>query len=360
MSGPTVMAPATRNRFRTLLKTLRVPAYLAALILAFPLFDGWYSEGVSHIRVLFGKLAVSTGIAPEGQQVMLGIFKPEVPYVLDDLRGMERHIGTRFDILSFYSTWGDRDEDQFPIELLRAVDDHGAMAMITWEPWTSEFAVNAGRSSDALRTDLAEISAGRYDAYIRSWAREAVIFGKPFFLRFAHEMNNPQYPWSTQAGNTAEEFIRAWRHVWTLFREEGAENVLWVWSPKREAPRELYPGGEYVDWVGTGVFNYGIHGDGWFGFEYLYESVYRSVVLFDKPVMIAELGSVSSGGSRPDWFADAFRKIAARYPATRAVVLFNNPADQTLPGMEMDWSVEDDATTLDRIAGAVQDGIVRN
>ena len=156
-----------------------------------------------------------------------------------------------------------------------------------------------------------------------------------------------------------EDFIRAWRHVWTVFREEGAENVLWVWSPKREAPRELYPGGEYVDWIGTGVFNYGIHGEGWFGFEYLYESVYRSVVMYDKPVMIAELGSVSSGGSRPDWFADVFRKIAVQYPATRAIVLFNNPADRTLPGMEMDWSIEDEETTLERIASAVEQGVLR-
>lgn len=359
MRTTSVAKPVAGGRTATLLKALRVPAYIAALVLAFPLFDGWYSEGVSHVRVLIGKLAVSAGVAPEGQQLMLGIYKPEVPYAFDGLREMEGRIGKRFDILSFYTTWGDRGEDQFPIELLRAVDEHGSMAMITWEPWTTEFAMNAGRSSDAMRTDLGEIAGGRYDDYLRNWAREAVIFGKPFFLRFAHEMNNPQYPWSTQAGNTPEEFIRAWRHVWNVFREEGAENVLWVWSPKREAPRELYPGGEYVDWIGTGVFNYGIHGEGWFGFEYLYESVYRSVVMFDKPVMIAELGSVSSGGSRPDWFADAFRKLATQYPATRAVVLFNNPADRTLPGTEMDWSLENDETTLERIASAVEQGVVR-
>lgn len=338
---------------------LRLPAYIAALILVFPIFDSLYTEAVSHARVFIGRLAVTAGIASEGERLMLGIYKPEVPYAFDGLRDMEEAIGTRFDILSFYTTWGERSEDAFPIELLRATDTHGAIAMITWEPWTTEFAVNAGRGTDAMRTDLREISAGRYDDYIREWAREAVIFGRPFFLRFAHEMNNPQYPWSTQAGNTAADFVQAWRHVWRLFREEGAENVIWVWSPKREAPHELYPGGEYVDWIGTGVFNYGIFGEAWYSFEYLYESIYRSVILFDKPIMIAEIGSVTSGGSRPDWFSDAWRKISTQYPATRAVVLFNNPADRTLQDAEIDWAIEDDDATLETISTAVKNDIFR-
>jgi len=333
--------------------------YVVALVAAFPLFDTWYSEAVSYVRVFAGKLAVSTGVLPESSELMLGIFKPEVPYAMNDLGEMEKKIGKRFDILAFYTTWGERAEDSFPVELMQATDRHGAMAMITWEPWTTEFAVNAGRSGDALRTDLSEITAGRYDAYIRAWAKDAVVFGKNFFLRFAHEMNNPQYPWSVQAGNSPEQFVQAWRHVWRVFREEGATNVVWVWSPKREAPRELYPGGEYVDWIGTGVFNYGDFGEAWFNFEYLYESVYRSVILYDKPIMIAELGCVSSGGSRPDWYAEAWRKLGAQYPSTRAVVLYNHPADRTLPGMEIDWAVEHDDGTLSTIAEAVTDAVFR-
>ena len=37
---------------------------------------------------------------------------------------------------------------------------------------------------------LREIIAGKHDAYIAQWARDAAAWGKPFYLRFAHEMNS--------------------------------------------------------------------------------------------------------------------------------------------------------------------------
>jgi hypothetical protein len=333
--------------------------FVGALLFSFPLFDGWYTEAVSFVRVYAGKLAVSAGVLNQDAEVMFGMYKPEFPYSFTELQRLESALGKKIDIISFYTTWGDREEDLFPDALLREIDRVGGIAMLTWEPWTTEFRVNAGRGSDALRTDLAEIAAGRYDEYIREWAREAVIYGEPFFLRFAHEMNNPQYPWSVQAGNTPEDFIRAWRHVWSMFEAEGAENVIWVWSPKREAPRDLYPGGQYVDWIGTGVFNYGPQVDAWYSFEYLFETVYRSVILYDKPIMIAELGCSAVGGSRPAWLSDAWRKLHTQYPATRAVVLYNNPRDRTLPGLEMDWSIDDDDVSLATVSTAVRGGVFR-
>ncbi|MBE0556225.1 MAG: hypothetical protein IH628_03250, partial [Proteobacteria bacterium] len=149
--------------------------YLAALLFAFPLFDGWYTEIVSFVRVSAGKIAVSAGIVKQAEGLMFGMFKPELPYSFDETTKLEIAIGKKLDIVSFYTTWGEREEDRFPLTLMQEVDKHGSIALLTWEPWTTEFAVNAGRSSDALRTDLGEIAAGRYDAYIREWAREAVI-----------------------------------------------------------------------------------------------------------------------------------------------------------------------------------------
>ncbi len=333
--------------------------FIAALVLTFPLFDGWFTEGVSYVRVLSGRAAVSAGVVEDDEGLMLGLYRPEAPYAFTGVSKFEHSIGKRLDIISFYTTWGDREEDAFPTALMREVDKHGAIALLTWEPWTTEFAVNAGRTDDALRTNLEEVARGRYDTYIRSWAKEAVLFGKPFFLRFAHEMNNPQYPWSVQAGNTPAQFVAAWRHVWKIFKEEGAINVVWVWSTKREAERELYPGGEYVDWIGTGVFNYGSLVEAWYTFEYLFESVYRSVILYDKPIMIAELGCSPDGGSRSAWYMDAWRKLPSQYPAVRAVVLYDNPSDRTLPGFEMNWAIDDDDVTLATIAVAVSTGTFR-
>jgi beta-mannanase len=42
---------------------------------------------------------------------------------------------------------------------------------------------------------------------------------KPFYLRFAHEMNGKWQPWSPGVnGNTAARYVIAWRHVHHIFR----------------------------------------------------------------------------------------------------------------------------------------------
>jgi hypothetical protein len=329
--------------------TLLVPVLvIGALALTYPVFSRAFDTAVSTVRLRVGQLGTQLGLVPEMRGMMLGIYKPEVPYSLGRLDEMEEAIGKPFDILSFYQTWGDREEDAFPRVLMRNVAQHGAMPMITWEPWLTAFERNRGRVGYAARTPLGEIADGVYDDYIRAWAREAAIHGRVFLLRFAHEMNNPQYPWSQQAGNQPADFIAAWRHVWTLFREEGARNVVWVWSPHGVPPDALYPGGEYVDWIGASAFNYGaFSADGaWHSFEYIYDPIYRGALHYDRPIMIAELGVVSLGGSQADWYAAALDRIATRYPQTRALVLFNNPVDRTLPGAVIDWSIDDNPDVL--------------
>jgi hypothetical protein len=345
----------TLRRMKTLVLPLGV---IGALAFTYPWFSRAFDTGVSTVRLRVGQLGTQLGLVPETRGMMLGVYKPEVPWSLSRLEEMEQAVGKRFDILSFYQTWGDREQDGFPRALMRSAAQNGAMPMITWEPWLTAFDRNRGQAGYAARTDLREIAGGAYDPYIRAWAREAAIYGRVFLLRFAHEMNNPQYPWSLQAGNRPEDFIAAWRHVWTLFREEGARNVVWVWSPQGVPPDALYPGGEYVDWVGVAVFNYGAFSadGGWQSFEYVYEPIYRAALRYERPVMIAELGTVSLGGSQADWYATALERIATRYPQTRGLVLFNNPVDQTLPGSVINWAIDDNPGVLDVLRRHVEAG----
>jgi hypothetical protein len=348
--------PAPKSRS---VAALVLPLFVLGVIaLTYPLFSRAFDNTVSAARLRVGQLGTQLGIIPETRGMLLGIYKPEVPYSLGRLGEMEAAIGTTFDILSFYQTWGDREQDAFPGAMMQSVAEHGGMPMITWEPWVSEFERNRGRAGFATRTNLREVADGAYDDFIREWAREAAIHGRVFLLRFAHEMNNSQYPWSLQAGNSPEDFIAAWRHVWTLFREEGARNVVWVWSPQGVLPEELYPGGEYVDWIGTGVFNYGTFSadQGWHSFEYVYEPIYRSALRYERPIMIAEIGTVALGGNQAEWYATALDRIAERYTQTRALVLFNNPVDQTMPGSVIDWSVDDDPDVLEVFRRHVEGG----
>jgi len=333
--------------YRVIVKSVLPVLYVSGLVVLFPLFDHVFTESVTTIRMFVGQLGVEMGLIDDRRQMMQGIYRPELPYSFSRLDTLETKVGRRFDIVSFYQTWGDRSGDEFPIHLLQEIHDRGRIAMITWEPWLTEFARNRGKPADEVRTDLKAISEGLFDSFIHAWAKEAAIFGKPFFLRYAHEMNNQQYPWYTGGRNTAEDFVSAWRHVHDIFRTERASNVIWVWSPRGEMPRELFPGPEYVHWLGAAVFNYGAHGgDVWHSFEFLYEPVYKSALHYAKPIMIAELGCSPLGGSQAQWYADAFVRLRDRYHETAAIVFYNNPTDRTHPGEVIDWSIDENEEVI--------------
>ena len=106
-------------------------------------------------------------------------------------------LGSGFSIISIYQAWGDKEESIFPASAMEKIVENGAVPMLTWEPWINEF--NAGNLRPMPMREqryLRDIANGSYDFYISQWAKAAVVWGKPVFLRFAHEMTNPQYPWS--------------------------------------------------------------------------------------------------------------------------------------------------------------------
>jgi len=81
-------------------------------------------------------------------------------------------------------------------------------------------------------------------------------------------MNGNWYPWSEQVnGNHPSQFVQAWQHVHDIFTKLGVTNVTWVWSPNVEYGgsiplSELYPGSNYVDWVGIDGYNWStVQGD---------------------------------------------------------------------------------------------------
>ncbi|QJB38459.1 glycosyltransferase [Chitinophaga oryzae] len=251
----------------------------------------------------------------------------------------------RMQITSLYIAWGDGQEHLLP-DSLAAVYNSGAVPMVTWEPWTSRFHQNIDHP-DQERKVMSLIPTGVFDSYLERFADQVKALNQPLFLRFAHEPDNPAYPWSPAGGNTAEEYKRAWRYVHTLFLRRGAMNAIWVWNPWKAANAGKYfPGKEFVDWIGVTVLNYGpAHGGGaWYSFDTLYKP-FHQLPLFRSglPVMIAEMGSPSDAGDQTRWFADAFRAIGARFPEVHAQVFFNTGHDANVvkgdTAQYLDWSV---------------------
>ncbi|HEY0719604.1 MAG TPA: glycosyl hydrolase, partial [Streptosporangiaceae bacterium] len=74
------------------------------------------------------------------------------------------------------------------------------------------------------------------------------------------EMNANWYSWGYQHVPPAT-FIAAWRHLVRVFREQGADNVTWLWTLQADGPHtgrvaNWWPGSRYVTWVGVDGYYY--------------------------------------------------------------------------------------------------------
>lgn len=293
--------------------------------------------------------------------VLLGAYDGRLPASLDGVIDLESKIGVTLPLIQLYTAWGDEPEHRFPLVMANAIWDLGSVPMITWEPWLTEFDARK-RTHLPLREardnhGLAAIARGDYDFYVDQWAASAARFGKPVYLRFAHEMNDPyRYPWGPQ-NNTKEEFIDAWRRVVTRFRAAGATNVIWVWSPHvaYEYWDLYYPGAGTVDWVATGVLNFGpiAQWSRWWSFDEIFGTKYEALSGFRKPVMIAEFGSLAVGGDRAKWYDDALSDLPALYPAVKSLLFFETGSDQTVTYQKVDWRIAADTTVAAAVAQAV-------
>jgi Glycosyl hydrolase family 26 len=116
-----------------------------------------------------------------------------------------------------------------------------------------------------------------YDA-AQAFAQAAGRWGKPLFIRFAHEMNGSWYPWcewrdknknlerdpGEESGFTPQDYRAAYRNVALLLRRL-APNVALVWCPnsgllgggRRDPFAPFYPGDDVVDWVGLDFYERG-------------------------------------------------------------------------------------------------------
>ena len=251
-------------------------------------------------------------------------------------------VGTPAKLVMWYTPWENVGDREFSATLSDAAASRGAVPLVTWEPfdWVG--------GTDQPKYALSTIIAGDHDAYIRQWAQGAAAWGKPFYLRWAHEMNGNWYPWSPGVnGNTHAEYVSAWKHIHDIFQEEGATNVRWVWGPNvrvgDEKFADLYPGDAYVDWVGIDGYNWGTSEtwSRWQTFTEVFGPTYDELTaLTNKPMMIAETASAEAGGDKAAWIRQGLLgDVPSRFPRVRAVIWFNEDK-------ETDWRVNSSAASL--------------
>lgn len=289
---------------------------------------------------------VRTHIKPAHlSQFYLGAYSPLFQNGLSnekELKSVENKLNIAFDISAHYIPWG----DTYRFNNLKSVlDQNTHTPIITWEPWSSDFSFsNSVKDYRENKNIFKHIMAGDFDNYIKQTAFALKSYDKTVYLRFAHEFDNPFYPWSKTGGNSAEEFKKAWIHIWNIFKNIGVSNVRWVWNPwKSEAIAQYYPGDLYVDLVGLTTLNYGKQSD----FDQIYlpfKNALRTQKI-TKPIILAEFGSLAQSTNQTAWLSNAFESIADNHPEIKHLVFFNSAIDKNVPSQlntsVLNWKIKD-------------------
>ncbi len=213
----------------------------------------------------------------------------------------------------------------------------GETPMVTLEPYTSD-----GVAS------LSDIVAGKYDSYFRKEADAVRGLGMTVMIRFAHEMNLLSSDWGPgKAGNSGSTYAEAWRHIVTVFRQEDAANVEWVWAPNVDYGgrpfNQFFPGDEWVDYIGLDGYNWGTSGSESFAsFSKIFASSYTTITqLSSKPLIVTETAASEAGGSKAAWIEETFLEtIPQEMPRISAVIWFSE-------NKERDWPVNSSQSSLD-------------
>jgi len=304
------------------------------------------------------------------QSRYFGLYTTQSPFSWSEFDDVSSKVGAQPNMAGYFQGW-DQDFDANAVTRSWAKGD---LPFLTWESRPLKAANDQVVDPDY---ELGKIIDGDFDAYLTKYAQDIVATGLPLAIRLDHEMNGNWYPWAEGVNdNTAGQYRDMWRHVHDVFEAQGAGDlVAWVWAPTRaegvptknrslEYTASLYPGDEYVDWVGmTGYLRNSAEtpqsGDfaGTFGKTLGY---LRAIT--DKPIVLAEIGAAELGSTKdaqkPRWIDSLFDTLAD--PANSDIVgfaWFNLTATTVSSGSYLtnDWRIvsRQDSTT------AFRDGIAR-
>ncbi len=284
----------------------------------------------------------------------------EAPWDMRAATKLEGMLGKSMSLIHFMASFSHCSSSgcsyyRFPAEEMQTIRNHGAIPFFSWS--------SQSIPSRLVEPDfeLSDVIEGRYDDFIRQWAREARRWGHPFFLRFNWEMNGDWFPWAEGVnGNRPGESVAAWRHVHDIFGEVGATNATWVWCPNVDIGDDLrglaslYPGDSYVDWSGLDGYNSGANpgkDDHWRSFDEIYGRTYRELtqkIAPGKPIAIGEIASSEQGGSKARWIREMLGALPARYPRIRALVWLDK-----FEG-ELDWPIETSPSAVAAFAAGLR------
>lgn len=221
---------------------------------------------------------------PDQPESYLGVYAEGVPNTYASIESFAATTSVQPNIALYYSGW----QEPFQASFASKAADHNAVPLIQIEPG---------------KVSLTAIAAGVYDGYLASFADAVASYGAKTghgaIISFGHEPNGSWYPWGFRHVSPAT-WVAAWRHVVTVFRQQGADDVTWLWTVniiaakgRIPAPGPWWPGSNYVTWVGIDGYYYK---PSW-QFASLFGPTIKAVrSLTRDPILISETGAAPAAG----------------------------------------------------------------
>jgi hypothetical protein len=191
------------------------------------------------------------------------------------------------------------------------------------------------------------------------WAQTIKARGGHIMVDYNHE---PEANVGPSRGSAAD-FIAAWRHVVTIFRNQGVKNVEWTWQMTAYAFRvspsspqyaaKWYPGDAYVDNVGGDAYNWNTCGVGsgkYNELKFLGDPVLAFARAHHKAASFPEFGD-NQDSQRPQWLDNAHQYFVQNQDVLSAAFYFNR-APTVKANNDCHWalSTSGDWAAFNRIA----------
>lgn len=292
-------------------------------------------EGKEKVRAAKAKVAEETEEAlpppppppppPLTNQIYVGAWivqghnEGTVPWNESYWTKFEELSGAKMGIIHFGMKWG-----EWSAPLLSKVAAKGAIPCV-----------------DLSYGSLTEVLEGKGDIGLAQMRKEIETYGKPIFIRPFWEANGSWFSWGQKFN-----YVEAWRYVHSKLN---LPNVSWVYCPNTVYDsttegylKSMYPGDEYVDWVGFDGYNTGTNpykGDRWKTPAEVYDKTYNLLRTLapNKPIMVGETGSTEYGGSKATWINELLKVLPERYPQIKCLLYFNWEINEN--GGWIDWPV---------------------
>jgi mannan endo-1,4-beta-mannosidase len=266
--------------------------------------------------------AAHASLPPE-PAAYLGVFEPGAPPGYDAIADFTQAAGRQPNLLGYYTGW----LQPFDVSFAKMLRAHDIIPYVQIDP------------TDA---SVAAITAGTYDDYLRSYADSVRDFGHAVVIGFGHEMNGTWYSWG-YGHVPPPTFVAAWRHIVTLFRAEGADNVTWLWTLQADekgtgSVASWWPGAQYVTWVGIdGYYRYPSD-----NFASVFGTTIDQVRAFTgKPILLSETAVGPAAGQFVK-IQDLFHGMATY--KTLGLVWFDKDQHGSID--HQDWRIEDNPLAL--------------